>query len=504
MKITGRNAIAALLSGLVGPTIGIVMTPFYLRQIGLEGLGLVGLTTVITGILCLFIAGASKTYQRDVSSAQEAAPNQLIGLIRGGILLFTLLSFLLGSLVFVVGRANIQQITLNTDFSTVTLWRSLIAISALLFINTMSGAVTQTLAALRDQVWPTGISVAVGISTAILTWSYLTRWPEVDVFYGCQVAGAFSGLFLCSGRLFYVSTKAQRLAPQDSMRKVWGGRLRENGKLAGILVIHEGMGVVITQIDRIIITALFPLASLGAYNLGANPARMTNVISGPINLVTYPEICRLAGRSASSAEVGEYISRVTFILSLITSAMLLVLVTAGEELMELWLGSGKVPEGAVACLIILSAGHLFLSIAGAFYNVTVAYGRVGYGVTKSLVSLLVLPPVGYLAAQIWGIAGAASVWLLYGVMCVAICSFMVFSRHGDLRAGKKWWAGSLAALTVTSFLTLALLLLPLDGLVRIGSSIMASGALVLLFLICFFGWSLHAWFHAIEIKPTIS
>src|SRR6478609_9141299 len=108
--IAGKNAIANLIGSLATPLIGLVMTPFYLRKIGLEGLGLVGLMTLITIVLGVFVAGASKTYQRDISAAQISAPEDVSGLVKGGMLVFVTIGIATGLLVAIFGFLQITSI----------------------------------------------------------------------------------------------------------------------------------------------------------------------------------------------------------------------------------------------------------------------------------------------------------------------------------------------------------------------------------------------------------
>ena len=491
-----------MVNAFAGPALGLVMTPFYLRQIGLDGLGLVGLMVVISSVLGLFIAGASKTYQRDISTAQEVSPENLSSLVKGGVILFAVLGFILGLIVFTFGHSQIHEMAQGTNISRESLDRSLVYIALLMTTGVMGGAISSTLAALRDQIWPNLFSIGTSILLAASTWFFLSRWPRVDIFYACQLIGSLAGLSLLTFRLLWLAANTFLKVPQQSMKEVWNDRLRINGKLAGVLIVHEGLGMIITQIDRILVTTLLPLSALGAYNLGANPARLATIVTSPINIVTYPELCRLYGRNASREETGEYISRVTFILTLMFAAAMIILITSSKDLLTLWLGPTNLPHETAVCLAILSCGHLLLAVAVAFYNVTVVHGRVSYGIYKNIAAILVLPPTGYLATKVWGLPGAAITWLLYGLVCAAICGTMVFKRHADLRAGRKWINGSIVAICTAAMVSSILSFTHLHGWQMIVASCSSSAAFCVILLTYFFGFNFHAWFHAIELKPV--
>lgn len=500
MQSTGINALANFLSNLAGPAIAVVMTPFYLKVIGLEGLGLIGLMAVLNSVLGLFISGISKAYQRDISIANANAQEELTSLLRGGMILFASIAILLALTVLIFGRQQIQGIAKDSQFTIVTLDRCLYAISAIIAISIISGSIAAALIALKDQVFLAQISLLTSVSGAIFSWYVLSLYPRVDVFYFCQLGFIMLSLIILVFRISSIQRRNAKKVPQSSMRQVWKGKLQKDGKLLGILIIQEGMGMIITQIDRIIITTLFPLSALGAYNLGANPARMTGIITAPINIAVFPEICGLAATNNSREVVGEYIARVTFLMSLIFSSAVLILASAGQDLLNLWLGIDKVPEETAIVLTLLSAGHLLHAIAGPYYNLTVAYGRIAYGIPKNIIALALLPPLGYLATVNFGVTGAATIWLTYGVICVVVCMWIVFKRHADFRSGLRWHFASLSCISLGFIVVLLLVSLPFHGWFRLLISSAASVILVIGYITYYFGWSIRSWLSSINVQ----
>ncbi len=504
MASTGKNAIFNLLGSLSGPLIGLVMTPFYLGKIGLDGLGLVGLMTLITTTLNLFIAGASKTYQRDVSTALAGKPEELGGLVKGGLLFFSGIGLLLAAVVFTAGGFEVRSLAASTRFSEESLNNSLILISVLLCVGVINGALTSTLICFRDQVWPNIAGIVVGLLVALAGWLALSRWPRVDVFYACQAGGALVTWLLFSTRCTVAAKRAMAGIPQLGIRRAWNSKLAESGKLSLVLIVHEGLGILISQIDRILVTSQFPLAMLGAYNLGANPARLMNIFTGPVNNVSYPDFCHLAASGADRQATGEYLGRVTFLMLLLFSAGMIVLIPAAEDLLVLWLGAHQVPAAAPACFALLGAGYLLLGVAGPSYNLAVAHGKAGFGIPKNLISLIVLPPAGFLLSKLWGMPGIACIPVIYALICVIVCGAIAFRRHADISAGKPWMFSGLAALALaTAFVLPVRLMLP-PGPGRLAASIVGAGIFVILFMFRHFGAQPKRWMSALDRRNTFT
>jgi O-antigen/teichoic acid export membrane protein len=502
MATNGKNALANLIGSLAGPLIGLVMTPFYLRIIGLEGLGLVGLMALITTVVGVFVAGISKTYQRDLATAQISAPEDLNGLLIGGMLLFGSLGLMLGAIVLAAGQFKIQTIASETRFSIETLSRSLVIISALLTLGITTSAISSILVSFKDQVWPNAFGITVGLLTAITSWFCLSTWPRVDVFYFCQLGGSVLGFLMLALRCHTILRSKTRRVNSRKTREIWKNKIHSSGKLSLVLIIHEGLGVLISQVDRILVTSYFPITALGAYNLGANPSRFVGIFTGPINTVTYPDLCKLAGDEFGFRASGEYLGRISFILTMLFVSAMIILIPAGDDMLNAWLGKDNVPKDAPSCFILLSAGCLLLAVAGPAYNLTVAHGKVGYGIYKNIISLLMLPPLGLWFIHLWGLAGVAALPVIYALNCVLICNWFAYKRHADIRGAFRWIFGALSCLGVAAILTFGLNQAWFNGLTMILTAFLVSALFFLIVVITFFGRSPKVWLYALEVLPT--
>jgi O-antigen/teichoic acid export membrane protein len=503
-SVNGKNALITFAAGVCARVISLAMTPYYLKKIGFEGFGVIGFTTLVTTVLGVFIAGATKTLQRDISIAHASSPRELSGILKGGIIAFSALAVVLGVIIYLAGLAWLPSIAADTGFSNQSLSRSLFAISCTLPATVFANCIIAAPAALRDQVWVGLQAMLIGIGFAFVTWLSLEQWSTIDVFYFCQLSGSFLTLVLVGFRLWWVGKKTFLRLPQRTTISVWKGKFKKTGKLTAVLVLHEGLGMVISQMDRMIIAAIYPIASLGAYNLGANAARMTSLTVSPIGIVTYPEICALQATGAEGIVVGEYIARVSLVLYIIGCASLIFLIAAGQKVLELWLGAALVPQEALLCCILLSIGHFSLALAGTFYNVTVAYGKVGYGVYFNLISLLILAPAGFLMVKKFGISGVSMVWMAYGIITLVVCMIAAYKRHADLSGGIVLLKAALGCILTGAILSWLLSALGLAGYPSVCAATGASILHTLLYLFVFFRGNPRNWLHLLEAaKPGL-
>lgn len=501
---TGKNAMAYFIGSLSAPLLAVIMTPFYLRQIGLEGLGLIGLMVMVTTVVGVFVAGASKSILRDISHAKAARPKELYSLIQGGLILFATVALGLSGIVLFAGGAQIMNLAADSALPPDILQRSIMIISFVFGLGIINSYFSSLLTALGDQIILSILGVGLNVALALTIWMALSEYPRVDVFYLCQLGGALVCMAIFGIRCKVIVSRQCAGKNQKRLSEVWSGRFKKTWSLSLTLIIHEGLGIVITQIDRLLITALFPLKSLGTYNLGANPARLSSLLVNPINVITFPELCAMVGRGDAPVVLGEYLGRLSYLMALLLSCALIVLVPSAATLMVLWLGEGQVPDDVPGCLTLLAIGHLLLGVAGPSYNLTVAFQRAGYGILQNIIALLVLPLLGWFAVGIWGIQGAALIWLIYSFAAVIVCMTFAYRRHASLAEGKRWLWAALLSISAASVIAIIICQLGISGLPLIGTCISVSITFFVLSMIRSFGFSPLTWLSAMEpVRATV-
>lgn len=448
--MTGRNIVANAFGGLVGPLAYLVMTPFYYRVLGLEAVGLIGLFAMTVSVLQVFSAGVGISYQRNIAASDESHPGDLPALLSGGLLVFATLGLILGLILVGLGSYQFDALLHKSSFHEQTLRRSLLTVCFMLSLGMATNGASTTISALRDQLWQNIAQSCVTIGVALGCWLLLSWSPRIEYYYYCQAVGTVVTALLYGWRCVWLVSRRAAGHQRRTFREVWRERYGKDGVLALALMVHEGMGVVIGQLDRILISGLLPLASLGTYTLVTGPAKMAQMVTLPFGTAVFPEICALAGGREDRQGLGEYLGRMAYMMGSASICLLLVVFACGESILTLWLRGAEVGKDMGTCLRLLCLANCVLAGAGLFYGTSVAFGKVRFAIVKNAGALLILPGIGWLAVKNWGIVGAASCWLLYCVATLSICVLVVFRRHADLNAAGRWFGrlGLLAALAI--------------------------------------------------------
>src|SRR5262245_18797000 len=108
-----RNTAANLAGQLLYPLLALVLVPFYLRQLGLEAYGLVGLMSLVVSLLAVFSRGLGSAVQREIGRRSgTAAATTLRQLLRSVEVLYwalaAALALLLAAAAFTIGPRWVQ------------------------------------------------------------------------------------------------------------------------------------------------------------------------------------------------------------------------------------------------------------------------------------------------------------------------------------------------------------------------------------------------------------
>lgn len=506
MASTSKNALANLLGSMVGPIIGLLITPFYQKTIGLEGIGLIGQMMIITMIVSVLVAGVGKTYQKELTKAFDFHPEEVNALIRGGLIAYIGIAVLGGILFFTVGKIEFAHIIAakQTSFTKGTLDYCLWLMTGYVLISVVSGAASLILLALRDQVWISMFGALSGIMLAVSAWLAIRQVPKIETYYIVSLLGSIVTSGVIIWRCFYVSKKVSHNVEVKKLTHIWRDKIATQWKAIIILIIHEGIGAVIAQLDTMWITHNYSDKSLGAYNQAARPANIAGMFSNPINIATYPELCKLSHESYTREQAGEYLGRINFVLTLLFASSMVALIPSVKAIYTFWLGTTNLNESLLYMpvllgFLILIAGKLLLAIAGPAYNLTVANNNVKYGITKNVVSIIILPIWIYFAAKYWHQIGVASSTVIYALICIGVCNYMAFKHHASFYSALRWTLASSACIGLGAVIAYSLSQMHLTGIASFSLSCISAILFIGIILLFTVGRHPKRWLHLLEI-----
>jgi O-antigen/teichoic acid export membrane protein len=274
-----------------------------------------------------------------------------------------------------------------------------------------------------------------------------------------------------------------RLLPTDPQRRVAfrAAELRAAGRFAGGLVAIMALSVMVTQLDRVVISAMLPLAELGYFSLAMSVAAGMGRMIQPMFNALYPRYSRLVSLGQKDSLIPLY-HLSNQCLAVVVAAVAAVLMVFGRDVLYLWTGDAAMAAKLALPLSILVAGTALNGLMNLPYALQLAHGWTRLAVGTNLVALILGIPFCIWAVEHHGIVGAACLWLFINLAFVAVG---IPVMHRRLLRGEmvRWYVADMLppAVAAAAVALLAGWLLPalsrsLEGIIQLA---MVSGATLL-------------------------
>lgn len=419
-----RNLVANYLGQGWVALMGFVFVPVYIRYLGIEAYGVIGLFAMLQAWLALLDAGLNIPLRRELagSTGRAGDPMDIRDLLR------SIEWVALGIGIVVAGGIHLSAGWLATNWlqaenlpaSEVALAFSCMGLVAAL--RMIEGVYRSTLLGLQRQVEfnvanSTMATVRALGAVAVLAWCS----PTLQAFFLWQGASSLATLAL----LWQLSAAA---LPRASRSPVFSLRqLREIGTFAASTMGVTFLGLLLTQTDKILLSRLLPLADYGRYTLAALIAGALYVLSAPVTQALFPRLSQLqaAGDAAGFAHTFHKGAQLA---STVIGSAASVLIMFSEPILRLWTGEPDLAKPVAPLLALLVGGTLLGTAIGMPYQAQLAHGLGGLAIRVNVVAVLLIIPALIFVTPKFGAIGAATVWLVLNAGYVMLMPHFMYRR----------------------------------------------------------------------------
>jgi len=391
--------------------IGIVLMPLYLRYLGAEAFGLVGVHVMLQAWISVLDMGLTPALMREMSRflagtllAQEAA----VRLRTLEVVLGTVAVAVVGLLW--AGNGWISRIWLSaSELPESALAHCITLIGLAVALRWLTGLHRAALAGLERQDWLNGLSAGfatlrfAGVLPLLI---FISTSPEHFFAFQAGVSAL---------ELFAFATIVHRLVPGGvGIRPDWKA-LAAMLPLVGSMSILVAIWVVVTQVDKLILAGLLPLKEYGYFTLAVMAASGVLVLVPPLNQVIQPRLTILAERGDEATLVELY--RLTSQLTVIAFVGLGGgLAFFAEPILRLWSGSYEVAQASAPVLFWYGLANAVVGILVLPFMLQFAKGKLRLHLLGNLISLVTLVPAIAWAASYWGAVGAGRVFFIANLL----------------------------------------------------------------------------------------
>jgi O-antigen/teichoic acid export membrane protein len=447
MKLSS-NVFAGFAGSAWSAVLALAVVPFYVRYLGVEAYGLIGFFATLQVVLQLLDAGLATTINREVAwhcAAGKPAEARTV---------LSTVAVIYWSLGTIIGLSIVAS-------------APLIASNWLQSPTIESPVLTRAVMLMGLAVacrWPVALYQGVLIGAQRLAVSSGVQMVMVTVGH----AGALSLLAFWSSTIeaFFIWHAGAALAHAFVLRSMaWralGGHFGErfeNRVLQRIWRFSAGMsaaavaGVLLTQIDKVLLSRMLSLEDFGRYAICAVVASGMYVLITPVFNALYPRLSSLVSRGDTNGVKALYRTGTRLFCGVLFPVGLGVALFA-EDLLAVWTGDAGFARDASRIVAFLVLGTTLHGVMHFPYALQLAHGLVRLPLfIATVLAVAMVPLIIYLTAA-YGGAGGAAAWLLANAGYLFLGTWLTHRRL-LVGVGAPWLLGDVGLPLAVSMLVMA-------------------------------------------------
>lgn len=445
------NIVANFLGAGYGMALQFLMVPVTLHYLGPQAYGLVGIYATFLAVVAILDLGLTSALTRELSKLSVSPHGNR--LMRPTVTTLEMVSIGIaigiGILMWVAAPLLAKYWLTNSDLSASLVEKCLQWLGLLSAFQFLTSFYNGGLVGLQRIILCNGVAAFCHtLRTIALLWVLFTK-PEVEAYFICQAVAGLVTLIATACALYCAIPKQVGIEEAVVTQRVrlawfhkWAARYSHERfvscrRYAAGLAATALSTLLLTQLDKIILSKLLSLEHFGYYTIAGSIASLLTKPAGLVLGATLPRMTQLAMSDETSMLTRVYI-KASSLVSWLVLPVAGILIGFSETLLNLYLRNPQSASYIAPLAAALAVGNALHSITFIPYGLTLAYGWARFGVNFGLVASLALLPLIVVATIYYGALGAAAMWATLCLSYVTIFMFVIHKRYlsGALR---EWY-----------------------------------------------------------------
>ena len=430
-----RNLIANYLGQGWTALMSLAFVPLYIKYLGIEAYGLIGLYAVLQAWLSLLDMGMTPALGREMErftggghSAQSIRDLlRSIEIIALGIALLIAGGITLSSNWIATHWLQAKELPVEVVAQAFTVMG---LVTALRFAE---GVYRSSIVGLQRQVLFNAVNSAMATlrglgGVAVLAWVS----PTIQAFFLWQGLISIATLAILATTTYKLLPRTEQAGrfSLTALRSVW--------RFAGGMIGINFLALLLTQVDKILLSKLLSLSEYGYYTLAATVAGALYMLILPITQALYPRLCELHARDDQCA-LAETYHQGAQLVSVIAGSAAIVMILFAETFLRLWTQDAELAARTASLLSLLMLGNLLNGLMIIPYQTQLAHGWTSLAMRINIVAVAVVIPAILWATPRFGAEGAAWVWVGLNTGYLLLGIHFMYRR---ILSREKWcWYG---------------------------------------------------------------
>jgi O-antigen/teichoic acid export membrane protein len=483
----GRNIIANFVGRIWIALMSFCFVPLYVRYLGIESYGLVGIFNSLMSFLIFLEFGMAQTLVRESARSKVSSDDlkffqKLINsfeIVYGCIAVIFV--FVLWFISDLLASGWLESKLINQD--TISVAIQIMAIVAA--TRWVSGSYRSALIGRQRQVWLNGFDVVFstvrgGGVIVVLVWVSNT----VEAFFIYQGSVSVIEFVMLRWQVrseISLSPVGFPVFSLQAIQNVW----RFTGGVSVVTLLGSG----ISQLDKLLLPGLVSLEAFGIYMLANSIGRTIRQLVMPIVTAYRPVFAQLVYENNEIKLRKAYHAATQFTVLAVVPASV-VLSMYAKPLVFYWVGDALIASLASPIVSMVAIGSALNGLVNMPYSIQLAYGDVNIAIKLNLLAFIIFVPVFYFGVVHFGILAAGFVWMFLNLMYI-VFNLSITHRRFLIGSSNPWYCVDVipATIVVVIVTMLTRFFMPQDSSVWFIVFVLISG--------------LSAFFAAVIVLPEI-
>lgn len=478
MTSVRKNVIANYIGRSWTAVLGILLIPLYIKFLGIESYGLVGFFASLTAVIGILDLGIGSTMTRELAkrSVKSNSSDSQRNLVRTLELIYWGIAFFSGIIIF-FGAPFIANYWIKSEIDVNTLINAVRFMALSIAFRFPMSLYQGGLMGLQKQVFVNKIVVSIGtlrgFGAVLILWLFS---PTIEAFFIWQAI-----ISLVESFVFFISI--WKILPKSLNKPTFKvDILKEIWKYTAAISANALLGILMSQLDKIILSKMLPLKMFAYYSIATTLASSIWLLIIPFNTAIFPKLIQLF-EGKKTKELRLFFHDSTQILAFLLLPFSFILIFFSNEILFLWMQDPIIADNAYLIMSFLALGTLLNGLVSLPANCATGFGwptLITY--TNLFQSVIIIPLILVMTYWLQGI-GASIAWVvLNSVYLIFMVPF--FFKRFFIDEKRQWFTIDIGVPTFVAFLvsfTLKSFSPALNTSFEIISWLLLSGLLTLFF-----------------------
>lgn len=403
---------------------GIAFIPLIIKYLGVEAYGLIGVFAMLQVWFALLDMGMTPSLNREMAryTAGAHTSQSIRDLLRSLEVICFVTALLIGLAIWLASDWLATHWLHSEKLSVADVSQAISIMALVVALRFIEGLYRGALVGLQKQV---SLNV-VGAVMSTLRWGGVVgvlMWvtPSIEAFFIWQ------GLVSVATILIFIFVLYGNFSDHSQSGRFSWIQLKGVGSFASGMMTQTFLTLILTQVDKIILTRLLSLEMFGYYTLAGTFANVLIQMISPLTLAHLPRFTELVTKGDTTTLIKIYHQGAQLV-SVIIATGALMFMFFGEDIILLWGGNAALTHNVAPLLALLALGTMLNGLMHIPYMLTLAYGWPGVFVRVNIVAIVVLVPAIFWITPRYGVIGAAWIWVILNAGYLLIASRILYQR----------------------------------------------------------------------------